>query len=101
MVGRLGNDLDPVVECHTENEFWQLVTPTSLHSRCLAGIFSKVPSPEVGSKNAWRAGASLIRKGQAAFSAPISFLERRDLVTDEIDQLLSFDRRSGEHVRAS
>ena len=25
MVGRLGDDLDPVVECHTENEFWQLV----------------------------------------------------------------------------
>ncbi len=24
-VGRLGDDLDPVVECHTENEFWQLV----------------------------------------------------------------------------
>src|SRR5216683_6852139 len=24
-VSRLGDDLDPVVECHTENEFWQLV----------------------------------------------------------------------------
>ena len=24
-VGQLGDDLDPVVECHTENEFWQLV----------------------------------------------------------------------------
>src|SRR5438445_11869551 len=24
-VGRLGDDLDPVVECQTENEFWQLV----------------------------------------------------------------------------
>ncbi len=24
-VGRLCDDLDPVVECHTENEFWQLV----------------------------------------------------------------------------
>ncbi len=24
-VGRLGNDLDPVGECHTEKEFWQLV----------------------------------------------------------------------------
>src|SRR5207245_2639784 len=24
-VGRLGDDLDPVVECHTESEFWQLV----------------------------------------------------------------------------
>jgi hypothetical protein len=24
-VGRLRDDLDPVVECHTENEFWQLV----------------------------------------------------------------------------
>jgi Arm DNA-binding domain len=24
-VGRLGDDLDPVFECHTENEFWQLV----------------------------------------------------------------------------
>src|ERR1700687_5996355 len=23
-VGRLGDDLDPVVECHTKNEFWQL-----------------------------------------------------------------------------
>jgi hypothetical protein len=36
-VGRLGNDLDPVVECHTEKEFWQLVvsietTPTFLRS---------------------------------------------------------------------
>jgi hypothetical protein len=24
-VSRLCDDLDPVVECHTENEFWQLV----------------------------------------------------------------------------
>src|SRR6202163_1963430 len=24
-VGRLGDDLDPVFECHTENKFWQLV----------------------------------------------------------------------------
>src|SRR5882724_9153945 len=24
-VSRLGDDLDPVVECHTENEFWLLV----------------------------------------------------------------------------
>ena len=24
-VSRFGDDLDPVVECHTENEFWQLV----------------------------------------------------------------------------
>ena len=23
-MGRLGDDLDPVGECHTENEFWQL-----------------------------------------------------------------------------
>ena len=23
-MGRLGDDLDPVDECHTENEFWQL-----------------------------------------------------------------------------
>jgi hypothetical protein len=29
MVGRLGDDLDPVVECHTENEFWQLVVSAS------------------------------------------------------------------------
>jgi hypothetical protein len=34
-VGRLGDDLDPIVECHTKNEFWQLVlsvetTPTFL-----------------------------------------------------------------------
>src|SRR5438270_5149609 len=27
-VGRLGDDLDPVVECHTENELWQLVVAT-------------------------------------------------------------------------
>jgi hypothetical protein len=24
-VSRFGDDLDPIVECHTENEFWQLV----------------------------------------------------------------------------
>jgi len=24
-VSRVGDDLDPVLECHTENEFWQLV----------------------------------------------------------------------------
>ena len=24
-VSRFSDDLDPVVECHTENEFWQLV----------------------------------------------------------------------------
>lgn len=25
VVGQLGDDLDPVVECHTKNKFWQLV----------------------------------------------------------------------------
>jgi hypothetical protein len=25
MVARLGDDLDPIAECHTEHEFWQLV----------------------------------------------------------------------------
>jgi hypothetical protein len=31
-VVRLGDDLDPVVECHTENEFWQLVCTENLNS---------------------------------------------------------------------
>jgi hypothetical protein len=32
---RLGDDLDPVVECHTENEFWQLVVavPAAVNDR--------------------------------------------------------------------
>jgi hypothetical protein len=29
-VGRLGDDLDLVCECHTENDFWQLVTVASV-----------------------------------------------------------------------
>src|ERR1700704_7217173 len=37
-VGRLGDDLDPVVECHTENEFWQLVVAIETTPAFLRGL---------------------------------------------------------------
>src|SRR5258707_265402 len=37
-VGRLGDDLDPVVECHTENEFWQLVVSVETAPASLRGF---------------------------------------------------------------
>jgi len=37
-VGRLGDDLDPVVECHTENEFWQLVGAVETSPAFLRGF---------------------------------------------------------------
>jgi hypothetical protein len=37
-VGRLGDDLDPVVECHTENEFWQLVVAIETTAAFLRGL---------------------------------------------------------------
>src|ERR1700682_5756916 len=37
-VGRLGDDLDPVVECHTKNEFWQLVVAIETTSAFLRAL---------------------------------------------------------------
>ncbi|MGY3294339.1 hypothetical protein ACVWWP_007406 [Bradyrhizobium sp. LM3.6] len=37
-VGRLGDDLDPVVECHTENEFWQLVVAIETTPAFMRGL---------------------------------------------------------------
>ena len=38
MVSRLGDDLDPVVECHPENEFWQLVVAIETAPAFLRGL---------------------------------------------------------------
>ena len=37
-VSRFGDDLDPVVECHTENEFWQLVVAIETTPAFLRGL---------------------------------------------------------------
>src|SRR5436190_13787069 len=37
-VSRFGDDLDPVVECHTENEFWQLVVAIETAPTFLRGL---------------------------------------------------------------
>src|ERR1700731_587918 len=37
-VSRFGDDLDPVVECHTENEFWQLVVTIETTPAFLRGL---------------------------------------------------------------
>jgi hypothetical protein len=37
-VGRFGDDHDPVVECHTENEFWQLVVAIETTPAFLRGL---------------------------------------------------------------
>jgi hypothetical protein len=37
-VSRLGDDLDPVVECHTENEFWQRVMAIDTASALLRSL---------------------------------------------------------------
>lgn len=37
-VGRHGDDLDSVVECHTENEFWQLVVAVETTPAFLRGL---------------------------------------------------------------
>src|SRR6266700_2206198 len=37
-VGRLGDDLNPIVECHTKNEFWQLVGAVEAAPASLRGF---------------------------------------------------------------
>ena len=37
-VSRFGDDLDPVVECHTKNEFWQLVVAIETTPAFLRGL---------------------------------------------------------------
>ena len=37
-VSRFGDDLDAIVECHTENEFWQLVVAIETPPAFLRGI---------------------------------------------------------------
>jgi hypothetical protein len=37
-VSGFSDDLDPVVECHTENEFWQLVVAIDTTSAFLRGL---------------------------------------------------------------
>ena len=37
-VSRFGDDLDPVVECHTEDEFWQLVVTIETTPAFLRGF---------------------------------------------------------------
>src|SRR6266478_6251831 len=38
MVARLGDDLDPIAECHTEHEFWQLVVAIETTPAFLRGL---------------------------------------------------------------
>ena len=38
MVSGFSDDLDPVVECHTENEFWQLVVAIETTPAFLRGL---------------------------------------------------------------
>jgi hypothetical protein len=66
MVGRLADDLEPVGEFHTENQFWQLVVaieasaatarPCLVKPRIEAPSFGPGLQPRPTSSSRWRSG---------------------------------------------
>jgi hypothetical protein len=69
-VGRLGDDLDPIVECHTKKEFWQLVlsvetTPTFL---CAFKQFEDHCERGPVGQTALRSDRAVAHRGEGAFN---------------------------------
>src|SRR5207245_8059869 len=69
-VGRLGDDLDPVVECHTENEFWQLVGAVETAPAFLRGFQQFEDHRERGpvGQAALRSDRAVAHGGEGAFN---------------------------------
>jgi hypothetical protein len=80
MVSPFGDDLDPVVECHTENEFWQLVVaietaPAFLHTlEQLEDHRERRPvgqaSPSIGLRGGARWRSSMDRRNDLPTNPP-------------------------------
>src|SRR6266567_3876627 len=69
-VSRLGDDLDPVVECHTENEFWQLVVAVETAPAFLRGFQQFEDHRERGpvGQAALRSDRAVAHGGEGAFN---------------------------------
>src|SRR5436189_5847480 len=69
-VGRLGDDLDPVVECHTENEFWQLVVSVEPSPAFLCALKQFEDHCEGGpvGQAALRSDRAVAHSGEGAFN---------------------------------
>src|SRR5467141_1120028 len=69
-VGRLGDDLDPVVECHTKNEFWQLVGAVETAPAFLRGFQQFEDHRERGpvGQAALRSDRAVAHGGEGAFN---------------------------------
>src|SRR3979409_2282192 len=69
-VGRLGDDLDPVVECHTENEFWQLVMTVETAPAFLCALDQLEDHRERGrvGQAALRSDRAVTHGGKGAFN---------------------------------
>src|SRR5712671_3607598 len=72
-VGRLGDDLDPVVECHTKNEFWQLVGAVETAPAFLRGFQQFEDHRERGpvGQAALRSDRAVAHGGEGARSRPM------------------------------
>jgi hypothetical protein len=68
-VGRLGEDLDPVVECHTKNEFWQLVMAIETTPAFLRALKQFEDHRERGPvrQTALRSDGAVAHSGEGAF----------------------------------
>src|SRR6266849_6288076 len=69
-VGRLGDDLNPVVECHTKNEFWQLVGAVETAPAFLRGFQQFEDHRERGpvGQAALRSDRAVAHGGEGAFN---------------------------------
>ena len=69
MVARLGDDLDPIAECHTENEFWQLVVTIEPAPTFLRALDQFEDHRERGAvrQAALRSDGAVAHRGEGAF----------------------------------
>src|SRR5438552_13778251 len=69
-VGRLGDDLNPIVECHTKNEFWQLVGAVEAAPASLRGFQHFEDHRERGpvGQAALRSDRAVAHGGEGAFN---------------------------------
>src|SRR4051794_10144867 len=68
-VGRLGDDLDPIIECHTDNEFWQLVVAIETTPASLRGLeqFEDHRECRLVGQAALRSDGAVANGGEGAF----------------------------------
>jgi hypothetical protein len=67
---RFGDDLDPVVECHTKNEFWQLVVAIETTPAFLRALKQFEDHRERGPvrQTALRSDRAVAHSGEGAFN---------------------------------